>query len=60
MNLPTDRVHHIAGGFGRLVLPWFGQRWLIWFDGKTQLPSLPKGLKLMDCNFHNCRATGVE
>lgn len=60
MNLPGHYIHHIAGGFGRLVLPWFGGRWLIWFIGGTKRHPLPRGFRLMDHHFHNCSATGVR
>lgn len=58
-NLPFDRIHHVSGGFGTLILPWFGRRWLILFDGSLKYISLPKGLRLKDSQFHNCSSSGV-
>lgn len=58
MNLPGHYVHHISGGFGLLILPWFGGRWLIWFRGNGS-HSLPGGFRLKDHHFHNCTTTGV-
>lgn len=59
-NLPGDRVHHIDGGYGRLVAPWLKGQWLIWFLGSKKYTSLPRGLRLKDDKFHNCRLTGVN
>lgn len=59
MNLPGNKIHHIEGGYGRLVLPWFGGRWLIWFFGSQKYDALPRGFRLMNRHFHNCTATGV-
>ena len=52
MNRPTDRIHCINWGFGRLLVPWFGG-WLAWSEGRRKLRFAPSG------KFHNCRATGV-
>lgn len=59
MNLIGHRIHHVSGGYGYLIFPWFGV-WLIWFDGGgDRYPALRRGFRLMNHQFHNCTATGV-
>lgn len=67
VNLPGDLVHHISGGYGRLLVPWFGGRWLIFFRRGRRWGAVvgislnrPPRIRLMDRHFHNCRRTGVR
>lgn len=51
-NRPLDRIHDIAGSYGRLLCPW-GGRWLMFTDRWR--------LRLTDRRgFHNCSATGIR
>lgn len=56
MNLPMHRVHHIDIGYGRLLVPWFGGRWLMWMDDRDRRG---RRLRLMSAQFHNCTRTGI-
>ena len=53
MNLPLHKIHDTLSGYGRLLMPVYGGRWLAWFD--------MHGLRLTDkpFGFHNCTKTGV-
>lgn len=58
MNLPGDKIHHIALSYGWLLLPWFGGQWLAWMRGMNGTTVRP-GLHLISAHFHNCRRYGA-
>jgi hypothetical protein len=48
---PFDQVHDIVAGYGRVLFPWRGGRWLMLTD---------KWRLRWTRGFHNCTATGVR
>jgi hypothetical protein len=74
MNLPLDRIHDPMNGYGRVLLPLGGGRWLARFEAVKAIPETdrPWGLAgtpqpwtktrftvTSSMGYHNCRATGV-
>jgi len=51
MNFPADRIHHLRWSYGRIIIPPVFGVGIARFDNY--------GLKVLDKEFHNCRATGV-
>lgn len=60
MNLPLHKIHDVTWSFGRLLVPWFGGRWIAWFkDYGFRCTSVLAIHGKLCPGFHNCTSTGI-